>query len=96
MAEVTTVDRIWGVICYLDILVIIPLIFMRHNTFVKFHIKQGLVLLIIAIIFLLIPYVNYILLIIVSIFQIIGLVYAAMGRMQKLWLVGSLAEKFKF
>ena len=32
-----------GILAYLGILVIIPLLISRHDEFVKFHIKQGLV-----------------------------------------------------
>lgn len=93
-----------AVIAYLGILVVIPLFTVKDDAFVKFHVKQGLVLLIIEILlffllsilpllgFLLIPLIS----LAVAILSIIGIINAANGKMKELPLVGSWARKLNF
>lgn len=92
-----------AVICYLGILVLIPLLTdAKNDSFVKFHIKQGLVLLILEVIvsiFWVIPVLGWILGAIGSaillVLTIMGIVNSASGKEEKLPLVGQYAENFK-
>jgi uncharacterized membrane protein len=90
-----------GVLAYIGPLVIISYLFAKDNPFVKFHIKQGLVLFVIEIVvwflgmivWMLWPILNIVNLI-VLILAIIGIVNVVKGREKMLPLVGSLARHF--
>jgi uncharacterized membrane protein len=96
-------ETLMGVLAYLSILVIIPLLTAKNDPFVKFHIKQGLVLLIIEVIawFLsgllwqfweIFQLIN----LCVVILSIIGIVNVVNHKQTELPLVGSLAKNFGF
>ncbi len=50
MPKVNTEQKIFGILAYLGILVLVPLLVKKDDDFVHFHAKQGLVLLIVWII----------------------------------------------
>ena len=96
-----------GVLAYLGPLVIISFLMAKDDPFVKFHIKQGLVLFIAEIIlwilssyfwvmfyqfWMLYQLLNLGLLVLV----IMGIINVVQGKEQELPLVGSLAKNFKF
>jgi len=89
---------------YLGILIIIPLITeSRKEAFVKFHIKQGIVLLItsfIAFFVSAVPIIEWILApfiaLAILIMVIIGLVNALGGKEKELPLIGKYSEKINF
>ena len=88
-----------AVLCYIWILVLIPLLTdAKNDPFVKFHIKQGIVLLIVSIIagaISWIPVVGWVLGVGVFIIWLIGLVNAASGKEVPLPIIGQFGEKFK-
>ncbi len=87
-------DKVMGVLAYLGILVLIPLLAKRDSEFVQFHAKQGLVLFIAEVILWWIPFIGWFILgPIVSILALIGLIMAAMGRKWKIPVIWSIAEK---
>lgn len=94
-----------AVICYLGILVLIPLLTdAKSDPFVKFHIKQGLVLLITSIIVQIgwviywIPIIGQIIagLVYLGIFilWLMGIINAASGKEEKLPVIGQYGDKF--
>lgn len=91
-----------GVLSYLGPLVIIPFLIEKNDPFVKFHIKQGVVLLMIEIILwlgmnilpLMIP-VYGILQLGVFILIIIGIINVVQNKEKELPIVGSFAGKVK-
>lgn len=91
-------NKIFAVLSYLGILVLVPLLAKKESKFAMFHAKQGLVLLIGWIIGWLLSFVfiGFIIDIVLIIFSIWGLINAATGKMVKLPVIGDLAEKFKF
>lgn len=97
-------ETLMGILSYLGILIIIPLVTeARHNPFVKFHIKQGLVLLIAEIIlsfFTRIPGLGLIFAPILGIASLIMLIIGIMNvlnkKMKELPLIGHFASKFNF
>ena len=105
---VSTVDKegnntLMGVLSYLGPLVIIPLIMAKDNPFVKFHIKQGLVLLAINILLSIVMRMLYLLGPIVSLLElalfvlmIIGIINVFQKKQKELPLVGSLAKHVPF
>ncbi len=91
-----------AVLSYLGILLIIPLLVAKDNQFVKFHIKQGLVLLIAAIAISFIAWipilgwlVGFIGWIVCLILAIMGIVNVLGGKKKQLPLIGKFADKFK-
>lgn len=91
-------NKIFAVLAYLGILVLVPLLAKKDSRFAMFHAKQGLVLLIGWAIGWLLSFVfiGFIVNIVLIIFSIWGLINAATGKMTKLPVIGDLAEKFKF
>lgn len=92
-----------GVLSYLGPLLIIPLLVARDNAFAKFHVKQGLVLLIIEVavsvlqgtiwqFFLLYQIINFGVFVLI----VIGIINALKGHQKELPLVGDLAHHFTF
>ncbi len=92
---------------YLGILVIIPILLQKDNPYTKFHIKQGLVLLIASIVwsivsffFGFIPIVGLIISLLGWIFlmilSIIGIINAIQGKEAELPLIGKYGEKINF
>jgi uncharacterized membrane protein len=87
-----------AILCYIWILVLIPLLTdAKKDPFVKFHIKQGLVLLIVSVIVgavSWIPVVGWLLGIGVFIVWLIGIINAASGKEEKLPIIGQFGDKF--
>lgn len=91
-----------GILCYLGILIIVPLLVSRHNSFVKFHLKQGFVLVIceavlwfaMRIFWPLMPIIG-ILQLIVFVLVIIGIVNVVQKKQKELPLVGKFAKSIK-
>ena len=82
---------------YLGILFLIPLLTKKENKFCKFHVKQGLVLLIASILLTWIPFLGwFIISAIVLILAIIGIIQSLNGNYWKMPVLGGLAEKFNF
>ena len=92
---------------YLGILLIIPLLVYRDSAYAKFHVKQGLVLLIAEIIWSVaaqffgwIPFAGQIILaagwLLLTVLTIIGIVNAASGKEEPLPVIGKFAASFTF
>lgn len=95
-------NRSMAVLAYLSVLVIVPLVSgAKNDTFVKFHVKQGLVLLAIeiagwVIAFLLGGFVLFLFWPASVVLSVIGIINAATGKMKEIPLVGGFASSFKF
>ncbi|MGE5392334.1 MAG: DUF4870 domain-containing protein [Candidatus Saccharibacteria bacterium] len=102
-------QMVMAILAYLGILILIPLLVAKDNQFVKFHIKQGLVLVIIWVAYWFLTAVfgaihlwvlNMFVYPIVGlgtlILAIIGIINAVNGQQKELPVVGSLARKFTF
>ena len=94
--------KLFGILSYLGPLVLIPLLVERENAFVKFHVKQGLVLLSIEIILSLLTSgmrwplweLYRIIHLAILVFVIIGIINVMQGREKELPFIGSLARYF--
>lgn len=90
-------------LCYFGILVIIPLVTdAKKEEYVKFHIKQGLALLIAGIVssfLLIVPILGWIAYFVISIILlvlfIIGIINALTGKEKELPIIGKYAQKIK-
>ena len=93
-----------AILAYLGILVVVPLVSdAKNDPFVKFHAKQGLVLLICEIaawVVMIIPFlgllIGWLLWIGSIVLVIMGIMNVVSGKMQELPIVGSYASKFNF
>lgn len=98
-----------AMISYLGILWIVPLLTeSKKDPFVKYHIKQGIILtiagVVVWIIAMLIPYIAFFLAMIIIplldlalfVLVVVGIVNAAGGKQVPLPLIGSLASNLKF
>lgn len=94
--------NIIAILSYLGILVIIPLLAVKNDEFVKFHTRQGLVLFIAEVATTMVAWVpiigwigSPILYIIWLVLAIIGIMNVLQGEKKELPLIGKFAEKFK-
>jgi uncharacterized membrane protein len=96
-------NKLMGVLAYLGILIIIPFLVAKNDPFVKFHIKQGLLLVIVEVavwligtsmwqLWTLLSLVNLATLVL----SIIGIVNVIQGQQKELPLIGSLSKHFTF
>ena len=93
-----------AILSYFGPLIVIPFVTGASNDpYVKFHIKQGLALIITAVIGMIIavvPVLGWIIAPIVSIFCfilfIIGVINAVSGKQKELPIIGSISSKFNF
>lgn len=100
--EITGVEKnkLVAAMSYLGILVLIPLLFVsKDDPFVKFHAKQGLVILIGFVIAGVgagwIPFLGSLVWLVLAIASIVGLIQALQGKWWKVPFIGDLAEKVK-
>jgi uncharacterized membrane protein len=103
-------STIMAVLAYLGILIIIPFLTgAQKNSFVKFHLKQGLVLLVIYVILMVLANMMVaglyfmggfglfqLLYLALAVLDILGLINAATGKEKELPLVGQFAKHFTF
>ncbi len=91
-----------ALLSYLGILIIVPILVDKDNEFVKFHIKQGLVLLIVGIATMfigIVPIIGWLLapfiLLACLIFAIIGIINVLGKKKKELPVIGKYASNFK-
>ena len=96
-----TNKKLFGVLAYLGILIVISYVFAKDNSFVKFHIKQGLVLVVIELIMWVLGSMFWslwpvysIVNLITLILSIIGIVNVLQNKEKPLPLVGQFAGNF--
>ncbi len=92
-----------GILAYVGILIIIPFLMAKDDPFVKFHIKQGMVLVIVEIAVWVVGSMMWSLWGILSlvniatlVLSIIGIVNVVQGQQKELPLVGGFAKNFTF
>ena len=108
----TDAPNLVSILAYLGILIIIPVLVAKDDPFVKFHIKQGIGLIILWLIFWVLSFVLGIFLAVTRlpfltlifpvlwllsvILMIIGITNAATGKTKELPIIGSWGNKFNF
>lgn len=96
-------NTLMATLAYIGPLIILSYLAAKDDSFVKFHIKQGLLLVIAEVaswmiamtIWVLFPLLQLINLIIL-VFAIIGIIHAAKGQEKQLPIIGHLAKNFEF
>ncbi len=91
-----------GILAYIGILVLIPLLTEKNDTFVRYHTRQGLVLLVIEVVVWVIGSMLWILAPVLMlahlgllVLSILGIVNVVNKKEEPLPLVGQFADKFK-
>lgn len=92
-----------AILAYLNILIIIPFLVAKDNVFVKFHIKQGLVLFTLSLIVWVLnmsmtPFVFFggLINLFVLVLSIIGIINVVQDKEKELPLVGQFSKYFNF
>lgn len=98
---ITGEQKLFGALSYLGILVLIPLLLKKDDSFIQWHAKQGLVVLIsyvIAWVIMLIPILGWIvgplLSLLLFILAVIALINALLGNQWQIPVLGQYANKF--
>lgn len=88
---------------YLGLLVIIPILLQKDNPYTKYHIKQGVALLIVSVIWnvvWMVPFIGFVLgyigWIVLIVFTVIGIINALSGKEKPLPLIDGIAKKIDF
>lgn len=84
-------NKMWALLSYLGVLVVIPLFGKTDSPFVQFHARQGFLILI-GWVLAWLPF-GFIIGIVAFVFSIVGLINVINGDKKKLPFVGDLAEK---
>lgn len=87
---------VFGILSYLNILVIVSLLVSKNKPFVKFHAKQGVVLLAffaLAMFTLYLPAIPYIFALFYVVCAILGIVNVVRGGEKHLPIIGKLADR---
>jgi fumarate reductase subunit D len=91
--------NIYAALCYVGVLVFVPLILKKDDPYVNWHIRQGLVVLGVIILSLIasawLEAVGNILFLVIMIVNIIALVQALLGKTWKIPFIGDVVDKFK-
>jgi uncharacterized membrane protein len=94
--------KFWSILCYLNIIILLPLIKKQDDDFVNYHIKQGVVLIFffipVGVIFRIIIQITslrigLIYYAIVLLYMIIGIWNCSRGKMKALPFIGKMANK---
>ncbi|NTU67133.1 MAG: hypothetical protein HGB08_04400 [Candidatus Moranbacteria bacterium] len=85
-------NMLWGIIAYLGILCLIPLLAKKDSQFAQFHAKQGLVMAIGGF-FAWIPFFGWMLGLLLFVLWIMAIISVVNGEMKPLPVVGELAAK---
>ncbi len=100
MSKPTGEQIVFGILAYLGILVLIPLLVKKDDDFIHFHAKQGLVLLIVWIavwIVTLVPFIGWVIgplfSIVVAIVSLIAIIKVLMGQKWEIPVVCTYADK---
>lgn len=92
-------NKVMAALSYLGVLVFVPLLVKKEDPFVRWHVKQGLVILVGGVIALLavawVPVIGNLLFLLLMVVDIIALVQALLGRRWVIPVIGQLAEKFR-
>lgn len=92
-------NKVLAMLSYLGILFLVPLLLKPNSKFVKFHVKQGIILTIGWVIgMVLYPFMGlgFLLHIAIIVFSIMGIINVSEGKEKDLPIVGDLAKKLKF
>lgn len=88
-------ERVFAALSYVWFLSIILWLLKRDSTFVRFHARQGIILLIVSIVGWFIPVIGWVTNVVVFVLVVFGFVNALAGRLWRMPVVADWAEKLK-
>lgn len=98
--ELSTEEKVYSVFAYFGVLCLVSLLLKRDNSYIMFHVRQGIVLFIIEVIanvFSVIPFLGFISFILVMIvcglLSVIGIIEAVRGNKWEMPFVSEWAKK---
>lgn len=86
-------QRVLACVAYIPVLIIIPALFMKKSELISFHVRQGLVLLMIeafTVITFFVPALPVLFILLLVVLMIIGMVNAGLGRKNTLPMFGKM------
>lgn len=89
-------NRVLAALSYVWIVSLLMLLLKKDSAFVQFHAKQGFVLWVASLIFWFIPFVGWLLNVIVLVFVVVGFIQALSGVWWKAPYISRWAEKIRF
>lgn len=92
-------DTFMAILSYIHVLVLIPLIFGKKDEFVKYHAKQGFLLLALWVLLgfsLFLPYLPWLFIIVIAIGLVSGIVNVLLGRKRPMFLYGKYVPASNF
>ena len=84
MEEKYNGNKVFAILSYIGILWIIGLLADKESEFTKFHVNQGIWLFIISVVGAIIPCLGWIVDVVMFVFMIMGIIYAAKGETKTL------------
>jgi len=88
-------SNLMAALSYVWVLSVVMLIIKKDDEFVKFHAKQGLILFIASFIGV-IPFIGWVIWLVVVVLDIVGFIKALSGERYKVPVVGDIAGKINF
>lgn len=88
-------NKALAVLCYIGGFLLVPLIAAHDSPYVRFHLNNGLWLLICYLICACVPFVGWAAVVVLFVFNIIGIVRCAQGKYEGLPVLGNFAKFFK-
>lgn len=85
-------EKIWGVLAYFWVFSIVALALKKNNSFIKFHASQGVLIFLLSFVFI-IPFLGWIIGILLCVLAIIALIKAYNGEKWELPLLGGVAQE---
>jgi len=92
-------NNLYAALCYVGVLVFVPILVKKNDKFVNFHIRQGLVILGVIIVSLIaaawVEVVGNLLFLVIMLVDIFALVQALLGKTWRIPVIGDIADSFK-
>lgn len=86
-------NKVLAALSYLWFMSIVVLILKKDSPFAQFHAKQGMILFIGSVLFMFIPFLGWILNLVIFILILVGFVQAISGKYWEIPLISELAKK---
>ena len=91
--------KMYAALCYVGVLVLVPLLIKKEDPYINWHIRQGLVVLGLTVVSLLmlawVEALGSLLFVVVMTANVIALVQALLGKKWKIPVIGSWADRFR-
>lgn len=94
-SSVNADEKLLAALSYLWILSVIMLLLKKQSSYIQFHARQGVVLMVASIIFWFIPFLGWLLNFVILVLVIVGFIQALNGARWKMPVIGDFAQKIQ-